>query len=136
MKSNDNPKLGKNKSKQEYVTFCFKHLTTNNTYRFKSISNYREKCKAFEELFKKIDEIQNTPWIDFGMRSRNSGYEMLRSNSVYFNPKNEEQIKSEKYISIRFAQNKYRIIAIKSKNKPVLHIIGFDLNYNAYNHGS
>ena len=137
--SNDKTQISIHQKKQDVpITFCFKHLTTNKKYRVRDIRDYRKKCNAYEKLFEKINEIQNCPWKDFGIRKKQQGLECISFEQLNFSATNlTEELKDvSKFISIRFCSGKYIIIAIKAPERPVLHIIGFDLNFNAYDHGN
>lgn len=135
--SNDKTQITTSKKQNVPITFCFKHLTANKKYRIRDIRDCRERCQAYEKLFEKINEIQSCPWEEFGMRKKQQGLECIEFKQLNFSATNltKELEKISKFISIRFCSGNYRIIAIKAPTCQVLHIIGFDLDFSAYDHG-
>lgn len=132
----DNNKLSTTKNYLEYPVFCFKYLTTNNKYNIKYFNKFRDREKAYSALFYTIHELQKQSWEDIYNKNRKHGLETIPSNIVKFSPNGLKLTPDTKLISIRFNRDKYRLIGIKSeKNKDVLHVIGFDFNYSAYDHG-
>lgn len=137
LKTNTNIKKLNNKIENEYYIFDFKYLTNNKAYNFKCFKNDKNnKLKTYENLINKIIEISNYSTKNFNLLSKEKGLETLYFYQLKFEPNGLNLSNDDKFISIRFNSNKYRIICIKSTNyKNVLHIIGFDFNHNAYNHG-
>lgn len=133
----NNNKVSRKDSDLNYPVFCFKYLTTNNKYNINFLKKSRDKQKAYGALFYKINELQTQKWEEIYMTNKEVGLETIKFNNINFNPNNLKLTQDTKVISIRFKRGKYRIIGIKSsKNKDVFHVIGFDFNYSAYNHGS
>lgn len=121
----------------DYPVLCFKYLTTNNGYNVKYFNHFREKAKAYSALFYLISDIQSTSWKDLMLRGKTKGFESINSGELNFKPSNYKITPDEKVFILRFKRNNYRLIGVKSnKNKDVLHVIGFDFDYTAYNHGS
>lgn len=137
-----NNKFGRSDSKgKEYPFFCFKHLTTNKKYNFFFFANEKDKKEAKSIIFDKLLELQTKNWQDLYVLSKKKGIETLNIEQLNFNPFNFITTKDMKVLVLRLNNNKnvnsqeWRLIGIKSDNyKGVLHVIGFDFNYNAYKH--
>lgn len=131
----DNTKIKSNVGQtnvcKQDVSFSFIHLTTNNNYSLKKCD---DKTKA--SLMNRLEELSKHNiqyWFDKGKRV---GFETMPIKDIRFNPNGLEKMsKDEKVIITRFNDGEGRIIFIKKGNCPILHIIGFDTNYKAYNHG-
>lgn len=134
IKDNKKESIRVNSSKKDYPAICIKYLTNKKKYNFNYFKkNFRNKCEAYDELFKKIIQIQNMKWVEFANSGKSLGIEYIPIKILKIEI--HEDLKNyEKFISIRFKEQDYRILAIK--NNDYLHIIGFDLDYSAYNHGS
>lgn len=119
--------------KGTYVIFSFKNITTNKRYNFEFFKkDFKTKLQAYTSLIERIIEIENTDWIDFINKPKISGMESMKFNQINFKPNNYTILADDKVISIRFSNQKYRIIGIKDNN--VFRIFGFDFNYKAYKH--
>lgn len=134
--------MDKNCIYNETLTISFKYSIDNKKYRLEHITKQKGKAnEILEELHKKLQEITSTKLIDFQDKPKSTGYEMIKLSEMNFNLndkiKNELRISNEsKLIIFRFCKGKYRIIAIQSRICPyLLYILGYDWNYNAYNHG-
>ena len=63
-------------------------------------------------------------------------YETLSIENINFSPYDYETSKDQKVYVFRLNSQNWRMIGIKSEiNTDVLHIIGFDFDFTAYNHG-
>lgn len=132
---NANKKL-RNNYKQEYYIFDFKYITRNKKYNFKFFNDKRNKLIAYDNLMEKIIEISNYTTESFNLLNKAKGLETILYNQLNFKPNGLDLSSDDKVISIRFNSTKYRLICIKSIDyKNILHIIGFDFDYSAYDHG-
>ena len=77
--------------------------------------------------------MQNSGWKDLFSRSKEIGFESIPSKQLKLQPKNLSLPPDSKVLCIRFKKQTYRMLGIK--NKDVFHVIGFDFDYSAYNHG-
>lgn len=134
-KTTDVNKLKEPDKVESYPVFCFKHLTTNKKYNIEYFKkkNVREKSKAYGALFFLINDMQNSGWKDLFSRSKEIGFESIQSKQLKLQPKNLSLSPDSKVLCIRFKKQTYRMLGIK--NKDVFHVIGFDFDYSAYNHG-
>lgn len=122
----------------EHPVFSFKYLTTNKKYTMKSLTDLRERERAFSAFFHCIHKMEACTWQTLHQQNKKEegGIETLKFKDIFFSPKNYTLQDNEKVLSIRFARGKYRIIAFKKPSDPTCYIIGFDFYHNAYNHGS
>lgn len=138
-KSAKKSKIILEKKEPEYISCSFRYLTTNKKYLISDHSkfkkNNKEKLKCYEELFYKLKEMQSMPWSEFMLMPKNIGQETINYSQMNIEPNNLTITKDSKVHSIRFCNQNYRIIGYKDEKLPILHIIGFDLDYSAYDHG-
>lgn len=131
---------GENKlcnAKDVNPAFCFKYLTTNSKYNFDYFSDKNHKLKMFETLFEKLDYCASYSRLELINQRKETGFEALDFERLKFQANAEKNLFGPKFISIRFNQQRYRIIGAFSDVCPnVFHVIGFDFDYSAYNHGS
>ena len=81
--------------------------------------------------------MQSVTWQVFSQRPKKSGMEMIPIDRLKFEPNGLSISRDSKFVSIRFNNGDFRIIAYRNpKDNTILHIIGYDFNYNAYGHGS
>ncbi len=134
----DTNKLSKNikyENKDECPVFAFQYVTTNKDYNINYFKKrVRDKCKAYSSMFHQIDIMEKTSWKELFNAGKNKGIESIDISQVKFRPNSLKKVsKDQKVLVVRFNREKYRMIGIKEKN--VFQVIGFDFNYNAYNHG-
>lgn len=81
-------------------------------------------------------------WSGFEKRNKyQGGRKLLDYSQINFNahdPKNELELSNDtKIMSIRFGGDKYRLIGCKSRQcSSVIYILGIDIDFSAYDHGS
>jgi hypothetical protein len=121
----------------EHVVFCFRYITHNNSYNFKYFksSQQREKERTICNLYSKLEEVSRMSWRDFQSLPKEVGMETIPINRLKFEQHQDLIVtEDQKYISIRFESQNKRIIGIKASNCPIMHIIGYDFDYSAYDH--
>lgn len=122
----------------DYPIFCFKHITTNSKYNIGYFRNkMRDKERAYSAFFHLISDIQTHSWRELGnLNKKNRGsFETLYYHQLKFCPRELEIAKDDKVLVFRFKRDKYRMIGFKSNDlKNLIHIIGFDFDFSAYNH--
>ena len=135
-KKPDNIKIKEPDKPLHYPVLCFKHLTKDKKFNIKYFRDDKEKLKAYGSFFYLVGSIQETDWLTLYQKSKASGLETIPSNQINFKPYNYKLTPDEKVIVFRFYHGKYRLIGVKSaKNKDVLHVLGFDFDHSAYDHG-
>lgn len=114
------------------VSFSFQHLTTNSKYNLKSCD-----VKVKSALIDKLEELSKHNIQYWFEKGKKVGFETIPAKNIRFEPGNMNSLsKEEKVIVARFGKGEYRVIFVKIGSCPILHIIGLDLKFNAYNHGS
>ena len=128
-----NSNVGETRVCKQDISFSFTYLTTNNKYNFKSCDD-----KDKLDLLIRLEELSKHELIYWMNLGKKNGTELLPVNEIKFKPNNIILSSDQKAIVFRFGKGKNdcRLICIKTGNCPILHIIGFDTNFKAYNHGS
>jgi len=129
---------GQCQSTLQSPVFCFGYLTTNGSYNFDYFNNDKNgKLQAFEKLLVMLAELSRTRWTELLIMGKKRGMETIEFQQVHFNPSNLTIQKHEKMYIFQFDCGKKRIICYKSVNcRLTLHVVGFDFNFSAYDHGS
>lgn len=120
------------------LTFSFAHITTNNKFCFKTFKNHRDELIAYRYLFEILEELSQKTWVELLSKNKFLGIETIPYGEIHFKASNEDNlVKNDTKIQImRFGPNKkYRLLGFKLDNDPTFFIIGYDFNFNAYNHG-
>ncbi len=92
-----------------------------------------------ESLFEFLESISKNPWSFTKHRNRyNGGYEELpaaeMAPTIFNGMDPEKRAEVTNVMVFRFNNSKDRLITLKEEN--VLYILGFDLHFNLYDHGS
>lgn len=119
----------------ENMAFSFEYLTNNKHYNFGKLdkSNFLE---WNTELLVKIVELTHNSWQHWFSLSKKNGAETIPFKQVQFTPNGYDISDDEKVIVFRFKSGNGRILGIKDGNCPIYYVIGMDVDYSAYNHGS
>lgn len=122
----------------QYPWFSFKDLTTNSKYNLKSLSG-RDAETTLRGMYQKLQELSSHTWLYWMGMPKSAGLETMNYQDIRFTVDANLAKDTTLYI-IRFdtyqGANKGRIIGYKNTPCSVLHIIGFDIGFSAYNHGS
>lgn len=117
----------------EHPVFCFRYLTSNKRYNLSNSKEPLNKAKLF--LLIKMEEMSHLTWQELFNRNHINGLESIPLSRLNFDADKELTLsKDEKFLSIRFGQQDRRIIGIKRNGCPILHIIGIDFDFSAYQH--
>lgn len=124
----------------QYPWFSFKDVTKNSKYNLDTLSTGTEKEKTLNGLFDKLNKLSEKPWIYWMQNRKQSGLETLSYNDLNFKAGPDAEISKDTTVYIfRFdtykGSDKGRVIGYKKTPCAVLHIIGYDLDFSAYNHG-
>ncbi|MDR0853953.1 MAG: hypothetical protein LBN34_06255 [Clostridiales Family XIII bacterium] len=112
------------------VAFSFHHVTTNKRHNFEQLED-----EAILSLFSKFKLMTDMGWLALGSSGKSQGFELIPLSSVKITPKGLGLVKDSKFHSIRFNHQKYQLIGYRPNGCDILHIIGIDYDYSAYNHG-
>ncbi len=126
-------------SKIDYPVICLRHLTTNSDHNFDYFKKDKnKKLEAYENFLQKVEEIQKSTWKELMLADKFKGFETLENSQIKFKGKEVRHLVSAdtKIYILRFGKD-YRLLGFKtSRCSNSFHVIGFDFNYTAYNHGS
>lgn len=115
--------------------FSFNYMTTNKNFNFE----YKDKAlvKKFSHLLiQKITELENKFTIkQLFVLHNNKIFESFCIGKIYFKPSGIIVSNDTKVYVFRVTDN-YRMICLYSDIAPIFHVIGFDFNFSAYDHGS
>lgn len=124
------------------ISFSFTYLTRNGNYTLEHYCK-NNKGKTAISLYEKLAFLSNHTWEDVEAKPNTFKYERIEYNKLNFsaNEKAEEKNSIEfsrdtKVCVFRFNNQNGRIIGVKREGCPTLHVIGLDLDFSAYNHGS
>lgn len=129
------------KPSPEHIIFSLKHLSRNNTYGMPAIDNKANNEAVYKSLFEKMYEASAYHLAGLRMLGKIRGSEPIPlkqfSDSVQNILTSVPIIDKESKMDVmRFGSQNYRLIC---KSDPVhnniLHIIAFDLDFSAYDHG-
>ncbi len=125
-----------------HVLFSFKYLTKNAKHSFAFFKKeFRSAHSAYKALFEKLQFSSRMTMAEFSGLSKETGYELLPFEQF---PKSMQAVlsntgivtKDKKLAVMRFKNEEYRIICQPDVNHDnVWHVIGFDFDMSAYNHG-
>jgi hypothetical protein len=139
----DSKKISKSASKRggdcpQVPAFSFGYLTTTKKYTLGYISDSNDRRTAIENVYNKLAEIGTENWLHWYENGKKHGLETLYAGDLSFSPSRKRLTPDEKVIVFRvksYAGKEGRILGIREDGCPILHIIGYDFNYSAYNHG-
>lgn len=124
------------------ISFCFEHSTENRNHSFSYFGNdMRNRCEAYESLYQKMTDLGQIDTTTAKLRGKISGSEPIPykslSKAMQMICDKTEIVGRDSYLSVfRFGQNKYRLLCKPDMNHPnLLHVIAFDFDYSAYDHG-
>ena len=126
------------------VSFNFKYLTDNKKFNFDYFKDMRIRHDAYKTLCDRLQELSAYDVMTLRGMSKQQGCEAIPYsdfNDSFQAVLNKVEIvsKDSKLLIFRFNKGNYRIIVksgILDKHENILHIIGFDFDYSAYDHGS
>lgn len=120
----------------DYPSFSFEYLTNQSKFNFEYFKHDKTACeKAQAALIEKILLLSTFKWKELDNFSKKIGFELLPKNEVKVKLNHINKEVPEQFMVFRFFKEKYRIIGFKESNNPIYFIVGFDFDYEAYNHG-
>ncbi|MEY8308309.1 hypothetical protein AAK899_02160 [Erysipelotrichaceae bacterium 51-3] len=136
----NHPLPAANETPETHMAFSFAWMTSDEKYGFKGLHKMKGNDAAIlESLFEFLETISKNPWSFTKHRNRyNGGYEELpvaeMEPTILNGMDPEKRAEVTSVMVFRFNDSKDRLIALKEQN--VLYILGFDLHFNLYDHGS
>lgn len=126
----------------QYPWFSFRYMTQNTEYTVCRLRG-KELNDTLYGLYNRLDELAHQTWAYWLSKPKASGIETIAFKQLRFAPnpvlfKECHFDKNSSVYVIRFdtyrGKNKGRIIGVKDSPCAVLHIIGYDFDFSAYNH--
>ena len=98
----------------------------------------KEEREARKALDKVITLMSGSNWVNLGKSGFRLDTAKYGSLNLKFEPRDKEDLgikSSTTILKIYYGQNeKYRLIGIRSSEKSVFHVIGYDFSFDAYSH--
>lgn len=131
------PVIKRVKKQDGTPSISMRYLTKDFSYRAERFEKQPvERLQMLDGLYQLMNQIGNMTWTAWIMRSRKQGgpekisKEQIRSTII---PQYAEQ--QSFFLSVRFGNaDKYRLLGFREDD--VFYVIGFDLDFSAYEHGS
>lgn len=126
---------------EQYPWFSFRGLTRNSRYNLENLSSGHDREITLLGLHAKLKELSSETWVYWQQQPKKTGLETLQYSDLNFDAGPKVNLTNDTTVYVfRFdtykGNNDGRIIGFKESPCSVFYIIGFDLNYTAYNHGS
>lgn len=119
--------------------FAFDRLTTNSRYNLDNLRPGHDRESTLLGLYERLRELSSESWLHWSQQSKFQGTEIMRLGDLSFQPGGEPLPKDEAIYVLRFdtyqGRREGRIIGFKDDPCAVFHIIGFDIDFSAYDHG-
>ena len=124
----------------QYLCFSFRYMTKNSNYSLENIKDKSQRDSIMTGLHTKLCELSQKSWQYLIQQPKSSGLETINYDQIRFSPSIGSNLtKESKLYVFRFnthrGQKESRIIGYKSSPCAVYNIIGFDIDYSAYEHG-
>lgn len=124
----------------QYPWFSFRSLTKNSKYNLNDLPAGTVREQVLLSLYLRLNELSQQPWLYWTQQPKRTGLETLSYHQLNFSAAPEAGLTKDTTIYVfRFdthlGAGQGRIIGYKKAPCAVLYIIGFDLDFSAYNHG-
>lgn len=127
-------------NERQNVLVSFDSVTDSKVYNFEYFSqNIRNELYARKCLDELLLEVSINTWTSLGLRDRKTlgGYESLPACCIKDSIKQKVFLSPDsKIMSFIFGQKNYRLLGVKPTACGALHVIGYDFDFSAYDHGS
>lgn len=134
-KSSDKPYISPSRLVDKgTVAFSFVYLTDKKEFNFESLDKGKKR-EWHSALVDRMVEISRESWLAWLNRPKEVGIETIFASELRFSPKGYTFSPDEKVAIFRFKSQEGRIIGFKENQVPIYYVIGFDLDYSAYDHG-
>ncbi len=141
IKNQNGPTISKERSNAAPIRFSFQYFTDKKDYTFHVLKT-REQAEYALDFMDKLREWSKLTMLDLMMRDKRTGIESIPVKELSESLQNhmkECPIISEdsKIFVLRFNQQKARMLCKPDlQHSFILHVLAFDLNFTAYNHGN
>ena len=122
----------------QHISFSFDSIVDNKKFNFDFFKNdCRKEVDARKELLILLQTISNTIYLELANRSKTQlgGFETLEKGGLDIPIHSVAMTDDTKILCFRFSKQRYRMLGYLDGKYKILHIIGFDFNFTAYNHG-
>lgn len=129
-----------NESKpQKYVTFSFDKMLRKGDYSFEYFKkNKSDNLQAYRDLLDKFYELSQFSMLKLMQLDKKQGFELIdicKLKAKLQKHCEAHQITKDSKVAIfRFSSQDYRMICQMDDN--VFHVLAFDFDFSAYDHGS
>jgi len=120
--------------------FSFRSMTKNPRYNLSTLRSGTEREQTLHGLFQRLTDLSNETWTYWLQKPKQSGVETITYDRIKFSVGDGTVLTKDTAIFVfRFdtyrGTGQGRIIGYKDSPCAVLHIIGYDLDFSAYDHG-
>lgn len=127
-------------SSAQYPWLSFQSVTKNSRYNLENLKQGKEREVTLDGLYHKLYELSCNNWLYWMQKPKTVGLETIEYGDINFAASDNVTLsKDTKLYVFRFdtykGKNAGRILGYKNAPCSVLHIIGYDLDYSAYDHG-
>lgn len=114
-------------------------MLTEGDYSFEYFKkNARDNLQAYKDLLCRLRELSKFTVLELMQQRKKQGYELINVNeltdSIQNHCERNHVTKDSKVAIFRFSGQDYRMICHMVDN--VFHVLSFDFNHSAYDHGS
>lgn len=118
----------------------FQYMTRNHAHDLSSLLSGEEREKTLLGLYRKCVELTQHTWTELLMMPKSQGFETIQYGQLYFRAFPDSHLSKDTTVYvIRFdshlGSDQGRIIGYKQSPCATFHVIGYDLNFTAYDHG-
>ena len=129
-------------SSEQHPWFSFRYMTENGRYSLKFLEKVsaRDKAETLSSLCHRFEELSAEPWTHWMEQQKRIGLETMDFSRIKFSAKPSTPISKDTTVYVfRFdtyvGKGKGRIIGFKNSPCSVFHVIGYDFDLSAYDHG-
>ena len=119
--------------------FAFDRLTSNSRYNLDNLRPGRDRETTLLGLYTRLRELSSESRLYWSQQKKSVGTETMHLCDLNFSPGGDAVFGDETIYVLRFdtyqGRGKGRIIGFKSDPCAVFHVIGFDIDFSAYDHG-
>lgn len=121
-----------------WVSFC--DMTVNSRYNLSNLPQGNEGRAVLLGLYTKLTEMSSKTWTEWLALSKSNGAETMTYGDIRFVANSKAKLSHDTTLFIfRFDTHmgvkKGRIIGYKKSPCAAYHIIGYDIDFSAYDHG-
>lgn len=125
---------------EQYPWISFRSLTRNAKYNLSMLRQGSEREQTLSGLYQRLTELTGKTWLHWTQQPKQTGMETMKYDDIQFEADANSNLAKDTTLYIfRFdthlGEGKGRIIGYKNAPCAVFHIIGYDIDFSAYNHG-